>query len=218
MKKNLNLTLLIFSIFLLIIIIYYYQLELASLLYLGINVLINNLESINSYLKDYLEIDNPVTEDNSIKEISEDLDNNLNKSSITININHIDESIPFYKSKTFIICGIIIISSGLLYFYYYNSILSLKEIEESKLVNRLLDIINQKDSKLLDIIYQKDMKFYENNNKLVDIIEQKDKLIDKLRESNINLLEEKVQLLESELGKTHRRWEYFKDHMDNILD
>jgi hypothetical protein len=194
MRNKLNLTPLIF---ILIIIIYYYQLELASLLYLGINVLINNLESISNYLKDYLEIDNP------IKEISEDnklIDNNLNKSSITID--ETKESIPFYKSKSFIICGIVIISSTLLYLYFNNSYNN-----DNKVVN-----------KLLDIIYQKDIDFYENNNKLVDIIEEKDKLLEQLRESNINLLEEKVQLLEGELNKTHRQWEQFRDHINNILD
>jgi predicted nuclease with TOPRIM domain len=105
-----------------------------------------------------------------------------------------------------------------LYIYYYNSILSLRDIEENKLVNKLLDIINKKDNDLLDKLYEKDMQFYENNNKLVDIIEEKDRLIEQLRKTNTNLLEEKAELLEGELGSTHRRWEYFRDHISNILD
>jgi hypothetical protein len=91
MKNNFNLT--PFPYFkiitiLLIIMVYCYQLELATFLYILINILINNLESISNYLKDYLEIDNILTTENdSIKEVTVDskiLDNN----SIIININH----------------------------------------------------------------------------------------------------------------------------------
>jgi predicted transcriptional regulator YheO len=209
-----NKIILIWIIILIIIAAYYYQLELASIAYLCINMLINNLEHLSNYLKDYLEIDSP------IKEVSADnklIDNNLNKSSITININHPspEESIPFYKSKPFIICGIIIITSTLVYLYFNSPTSIFGDSDDSKLVNKLLDIIKQKDEKLLDVIYDKDLKFYRNNNKLINIIYQKVNTINQLRES---ALKREVKRLEHIVRQSEIRRTHYTDELLDILD
>jgi hypothetical protein len=204
-----NKIILIIIIILTVIAAYYYQLELATIAYLGLNILINNLESISNYLKDFLGNDVtsvPNIEDNSIIEVSENnkpLDTNLDKSTILPYTITTEEITPFYKSKPFIICGIIIITSSLIYLYFNSPTNIFGGSYESKLVDKLLDIIKQKDEKLLDVIYDKESQFYENNNKLLDIIYQKEKIIHQLehivRQSNI-------------------RWRYSTDEVLDILD
>jgi hypothetical protein len=170
-KNNLNLTPIIFVMFLLIITIYYYRLELASLLYLGISILINNLESINSYLKDYLEIDNP------IKEISED-----NKLLPNTNLNNIEsnniikpDGEPFYKTKTFwIISGIaLIVVVAHIYTLSSGGIIINNNIELNT-QNQLLN--NIKNTNLNDLL---ELKYY-----LAELSSRNDYLSESIEEIN----------------------------------
>jgi hypothetical protein len=98
-----------------------------------------------------------------IKDVNDNSDNNE-----TIDNKDTTDSKPFYKSKLFIVCGIIIVSSTLLYLYNNNSLLYISEhnINSSDLTDKLLNIIKQKED-----------------------------LINTLRSENIQLTDEKLRVV-----------------------
>lgn len=107
MKNKLNNKITYIIIILLIIILYFHRLELASFVYISLNMIINNLESLNNYLKDYLFSEISI-EDNSPIEISDS--NKLIDNTDVVNTKTPTESTPLYKSKTFwLISGIFLI-------------------------------------------------------------------------------------------------------------
>jgi hypothetical protein len=108
MKNNLNNKIIyIIIILLFIIILYFHRLELASFVYILLNMIINNLESLNNYLKDYLFTDISI-EDNSPIEISDS--NKLIDNTDVVNTKTPTEYTPLYKSKTFwLISGVFLI-------------------------------------------------------------------------------------------------------------
>lgn len=94
MKINLNNKIIYIIIILLIIILYFHRLELASFVYILLNMTINNLESLNNYLKDYLFSDISI-EDNSTIEISDS--NKLIDNTDIVYTKTYTESTPIYK-------------------------------------------------------------------------------------------------------------------------
>jgi hypothetical protein len=80
------------------------------------------------------------------------------------------ESTPFYKSKVFIICGIVIASSTLIYLY----------------LNNYLPFIPEHNFNSSDL-----------TDKLLNIIKQKEDLINALRYENKQLTDEKLRIIES---------------------
>jgi hypothetical protein len=154
---------------------------------LNLSYLLLNITNITYYISDHLfslyqyciELYNIINfTDNTSKITNPEakLINDYKDNSETIDSKDIIDSTPFYKSKTFMICGIIIISSSLIYLYFYNPTFIFGDSDESKLINRLLDTIAQKDNE-----------------------------INTLTNSNLQMLEDKANNLE-QIIRINRRW------------
>jgi hypothetical protein len=112
-----------------------------------IDYITNNLHSFTQYCRDWFNILNFT--DNTSKIITPEtkITNDYNDNSETIDNKNIADPKPFYKSKTFVICGIIIVSSTLIYLYLNNSLPFISEhnINTPDLADTLLNIIKRKE-------------------------------------------------------------------------
>lgn len=129
MKNNLNNKIIyIIIILLFIIILYFHRLELASFVYILINMTINNLELLSNNLKDYLEINNTsitnlqddLTKDDLINETKTIPDNQILDTNSNNSIPS-EEFTPFYKSKSFWISTGMYLIMATIYFYKMSS-------------------------------------------------------------------------------------------------
>jgi hypothetical protein len=168
---------------------------------ISLNYLLINITNISYYITDHLsslyiycwELYNIFNfTDNTTKIITPEtkLINDYNENSETIDNKDITESTPFYKSKTFMILGIIIVSSTLIYLYLNNSLPFISEhnVNNTELINKLLNIITDRDGE-----------------------------INALRSENTQLLEQNLKVLREAAQLTHDGREFIRANNEHLL-
>jgi hypothetical protein len=173
--KYLSIFLTFLSLILLSLLFYPPLLENITINYLLLNLTIifdyitNHFYKVYYYCRDLYNIFNLT--DNTSKIITpetkliDDVNNDNNE--IMDNKDNI-ESTPFYKTKTFIICGIIILTSALIYLYCNNLLPFTSEynIYDTQRIDHLLDIISKKENQY-NILRVEHLKLLEQKNSLM---------------------------------------------------
>lgn len=194
--KVISISVIFISIMFISLLFYPSLLDNLNLSYLLLNItnfidyITNNLHSFTQYCRDLYNILNFTENTSKIITPETKIIDDYKDNSETIDNKNIADSTPIYKSKTFVICGIIIVSSTLIYLYLNNSLpfISDPNITGSGLTDKLLKIIKQKED-----------------------------IINVLKSENTQLLEENLRVLREATQLTHDGREFIRANNEQLL-
>jgi hypothetical protein len=166
----------------------------------------NHFYSLYHYCRELYNIFNFT--DNTTKTITPDtkLINDYNDNTDIVDNKDNIESTPFYKTKTFIIFGIIIITSALIYLYCNNLLPFTSEynVYETQRIDHLLDVISQKENQY-NILRVEHLRLLEQKNSLMGVQGEYIRLINSF------------QLLREGLHQNVENLQFIGDHFESVV-
>lgn len=164
----------------------------------------NHLSSLYQYCVELYNIIN-FAENNKTITPDTKLINDFNDNNEIVDNKDNIESTPFYKTKTFIICGIVIITSTIIYFYCNNLLPFTSEynIYDTQRIYHLLDIISQKENQY-NILRVEHLKLLDQKNSLMEVQGKYLELI-----SNIDVIKRGLEQNVENIG-------FIEDHIEYL--